>query len=193
MDFKYVPSTCPYCGNGCGVNLVVRDGRFVGISPWHRNPVNEGKVCIRGNKSYEFVSSPDRLVAPLIKKDGKFVEARLGRRLQGDRQCLQSGQGRRRRCCRFRPEQQRGLICLKEFRGERAQDSKHRLLRPALQCRCGQGPCRCIRQRCHHQLARRLKRCKGDPYRGEQSFRGEPSRRPQDHYRQAERRKDHRR
>ncbi len=75
MDFKYVPSTCPYCGNGCGVNLVVRDGRFVGISPWHRNPVNEGKVCLRGNKSYEFVSSPDRLVAPLIKKDGKFVEA----------------------------------------------------------------------------------------------------------------------
>jgi len=75
MDFKYVPSTCPYCGNGCGVNLVVRDGKFVGISPWHRNPVNEGKVCIRGNKSYEFVSSPERLVAPLIKKDGTFVEA----------------------------------------------------------------------------------------------------------------------
>ncbi|MFZ1897023.1 molybdopterin oxidoreductase family protein [Methanoregula sp.] len=75
MDFKYVPSTCPYCGNGCGVNLVVKDGRFVGISPWHRNPVNEGKVCIRGNKSYEFVSSPDRLVSPLVKKDGKFVEA----------------------------------------------------------------------------------------------------------------------
>ena len=75
MDFKYVPSTCPYCGNGCGVNLVVKDGKFVGISPWHRNPVNEGKVCIRGNKSYEFVNSPDRLTSPLIKKDGKFVEA----------------------------------------------------------------------------------------------------------------------
>jgi formate dehydrogenase major subunit len=75
MDFKYVPSTCPYCGNGCGVNLVVKDGKFVGISPWHRNPVNEGKVCIRGNRSYEFVSSPDRLVSPLVKKDGKFVEA----------------------------------------------------------------------------------------------------------------------
>ena len=51
MDFKYVPSTCPYCGNGCGVNLVVKDGKVVGLSPWHRNPVNEGKVCIRGNKS----------------------------------------------------------------------------------------------------------------------------------------------
>ncbi|HVP97450.1 molybdopterin oxidoreductase family protein [Methanoregula sp.] len=75
MDFKYVPSTCPYCGNGCGVNLVVADGKFVGISPWHRNPVNEGKVCIRGNKSYEFVNSPARLVTPLIKKGDKFEEA----------------------------------------------------------------------------------------------------------------------
>ena len=75
MDFKYVPSTCPYCGNGCGVNLVVKDGRFVGISPWHRNPVNEGKVCIRGNKSYEFVNSPARLTKPLIKKGDKFEEA----------------------------------------------------------------------------------------------------------------------
>jgi formate dehydrogenase major subunit len=75
MDFKYVPSTCPYCGNGCGINLVVKDGQFAGISPWHRNPVNEGKVCIRGNKSFEFVNSPARLTTPLIKKDGKFAEA----------------------------------------------------------------------------------------------------------------------
>ena len=75
MEFKYVPSTCPYCGNGCGINLVVKDGQFAGISPWQRNPVNEGKVCIRGNKSFEFVNSPNRLTTPLIKKDGKFVEA----------------------------------------------------------------------------------------------------------------------
>jgi len=75
MDFTYVPSTCPYCGTGCGINLVVRDGRVTGISPWHRNPVNEGKVCIRGNKSFEFVNSAERLNSPLIKKDGKFVEA----------------------------------------------------------------------------------------------------------------------
>jgi formate dehydrogenase major subunit len=75
MDFTYVPSTCPYCGTGCGINLVVKDGRVTGISPWHRNPVNEGKVCIRGNKSFEFVNSPERITTPLIKKDGKFAEA----------------------------------------------------------------------------------------------------------------------
>src|SRR5208337_3475737 len=32
-------------------------------------------VCIRGNKSYEFVNNPDRLVAPLIRKGDKFEEA----------------------------------------------------------------------------------------------------------------------
>ena len=75
MDFTYVPSTCPYCGTGCGINLVVKDGKVEGISPWHRNPVNEGKVCIRGNKSFEFVNSAERITTPLIKKDGRFAEA----------------------------------------------------------------------------------------------------------------------
>jgi formate dehydrogenase (coenzyme F420) alpha subunit len=75
MDFKYVPSTCPYCGTGCGINLAVKDGQVRGISPWQRNPVNEGKVCIRGNKSFEFVNNPERITTPLIRKDGKFTPA----------------------------------------------------------------------------------------------------------------------
>jgi formate dehydrogenase (coenzyme F420) alpha subunit len=75
MDMNYVPSTCPYCGTGCGINLVVKDGQVRGISPWQRNPINEGKVCIRGNKSFEFVNNPERVTTPLIKKDGKFAEA----------------------------------------------------------------------------------------------------------------------
>ena len=75
MDFTYVPSTCPYCGTGCGINLVVKDGKITGISPWHRNPVNEGKVCIRGNKSFEFVNSTERITTPLIRKGDTFAEA----------------------------------------------------------------------------------------------------------------------
>ena len=75
MDFRYVPTTCPYCGTGCGVNLVVRDGKVAGISPWHRSPVNEGRVCIRGNKSHEFVNSPARITTPLVRKGDGFSEA----------------------------------------------------------------------------------------------------------------------
>jgi formate dehydrogenase alpha subunit len=75
MDVKYVPTTCPYCGTGCGFNLVVKDGKAVGVAPWHRNPVNDGKLCPKGNYAWEFIHSEDRLTKPLIKKDGKFVEA----------------------------------------------------------------------------------------------------------------------
>jgi formate dehydrogenase major subunit len=48
MEIKYVPTTCPYCGVGCGLNLVVKDGELVGVEPWERSPVNEGKLCPKG-------------------------------------------------------------------------------------------------------------------------------------------------
>jgi len=31
MNFNYVPTTCPYCGCGCGLNLVVQDGKLAGV------------------------------------------------------------------------------------------------------------------------------------------------------------------
>jgi formate dehydrogenase alpha subunit len=75
MDLKYVQTTCPYCGTGCTFNLVVQDGKVAGVAPYHRSPVNEGKVCPKGTYAHEFVNREDRLSKPLIKKDGKFVEA----------------------------------------------------------------------------------------------------------------------
>ena len=75
MDIKYVSTTCPYCGTGCGFNLVVRDGKVFDVAHWQRAPVNGGKLCPKGRYAHEFINSPDRLTKPLIKKDGKFVEA----------------------------------------------------------------------------------------------------------------------
>ncbi|MFA7198092.1 MAG: formate dehydrogenase subunit alpha, partial [Methanoculleus sp.] len=72
---QYVPTTCPYCGVGCGLNLVVNDGKLVGVEPNKRSPINEGKLCPKGATCWEFVQSPDRLTKPLIKKNGKFEEA----------------------------------------------------------------------------------------------------------------------
>ncbi|MDO9538590.1 MAG: formate dehydrogenase subunit alpha, partial [Methanocalculus sp.] len=75
MEMKYVPTTCPYCGTGCSFNLVVTDGKVVGVAPYQRSPVNEGKLCPKGVYAHEFINREDRLTTPLIKKDGKFVEA----------------------------------------------------------------------------------------------------------------------
>ena len=74
IELTYVPTICPYCGVGCGLNLVVMDGRLVGVEPWKRHPVNEGKLCPKGLACDQFVHSADRLKTPLIRKDGRFVE-----------------------------------------------------------------------------------------------------------------------
>ena len=75
MQMKYVQTTCPYCGTGCSFNLVVENNRVTGIAPYQRTPVNQGKLCPKGIYAHEFVNHPDRLKSPLIKKNGKFVEA----------------------------------------------------------------------------------------------------------------------
>jgi formate dehydrogenase major subunit len=76
VEMKYVPTICPYCGTGCGLNLVVVDDKVVGIEPWKRHPVNEGKLCPKGTFVHEFIHREDRLTKPLIKEEnGEFREA----------------------------------------------------------------------------------------------------------------------
>ena len=58
VEIKYVPTICPYCGTGCGLNFVVKDEKIVGVEPLKRHPVNEGKVCLVANKLKE-VSDED--------------------------------------------------------------------------------------------------------------------------------------
>ena len=77
---KYVPTTCPYCGVGCGLNLVVNNGKCVGVEPYHRTPVNEGKLCPKGVTCWESVHSPDAPhLPPLIKKGREVCRGILGR------------------------------------------------------------------------------------------------------------------
>ena len=75
VEIKYVPTICPYCGTGCGLNFVVKEDKIVGVEPYKRHPVNEGKVCPKGNFGYEFINREDRLTTPLIKENGEFREA----------------------------------------------------------------------------------------------------------------------
>lgn len=73
---EYKATICPYCGCGCGIYLVIEDGKIVGVEPWKEHPVNEGKNCIKGKNAYQFLYSPERLTTPLIRgDDGSFREA----------------------------------------------------------------------------------------------------------------------
>jgi formate dehydrogenase alpha subunit len=99
---REVKTTCAYCGVGCGLYLGVRGDAIVKARGDDGNPVNRGELCVRGRFGYPFVHSPDRLssplvraydpleriahgieeageagkpvAAPLVKREGKFVE-----------------------------------------------------------------------------------------------------------------------
>jgi len=72
---REVRTTCPYCGVGCGIYLGVRGSRVVSARVDNENPVNRGRLCVKGRFGYEFINHPERLTSPLIKKEGKFVKA----------------------------------------------------------------------------------------------------------------------
>jgi predicted molibdopterin-dependent oxidoreductase YjgC len=75
MEYKNVLTTCVYCGAGCGLYLEVLDGQVVGILPAKNHPVSEGKLCIKGWNAHAFIHHRDRLTKPLIRRDGRFIEA----------------------------------------------------------------------------------------------------------------------
>ncbi len=72
---SFIPTICPYCGTGCGLLLVAKDGLVVDTLPWARHPISEGRLCIKGWNVHEFIHHQDRLTKPLIKDGGAFREA----------------------------------------------------------------------------------------------------------------------
>jgi predicted molibdopterin-dependent oxidoreductase YjgC len=74
MDYRFVRTTCPYCGCGCQMLLEVCDGRLVGTYPHKTAPMNQGKLCIKGWNAHEFVHSSERLTRPLVRNSGTLKE-----------------------------------------------------------------------------------------------------------------------
>ena len=72
---KVVPTHCPYCGMQCGMNLLVENNHVVGFEPRYDFPVNEGRLCPKGVTAYLQTHHPDRLLYPLIKRNGMFERA----------------------------------------------------------------------------------------------------------------------
>jgi predicted molibdopterin-dependent oxidoreductase YjgC len=75
MEYRNVLTTCVYCGAGCGLYLQVLDGEIVGVLPAREHPISLGRLCIKGWNVASFVTHPDRLRTPLIRRGDDFEEA----------------------------------------------------------------------------------------------------------------------
>jgi len=80
---KKVLTTCPYCGTGCALYLLVDDdGRLAGVEPSATHPTSRGRLCVKGWNAHAFVRHPDRLTTPLIRRNGKLRAASWEEALQ---------------------------------------------------------------------------------------------------------------
>jgi molybdopterin-containing oxidoreductase family iron-sulfur binding subunit len=64
-------STCRECPAGCGILAKNKDGRVIKVEGNPLHPVNQGRLCMRGQAAVQSVYHPDRIRQPLLrKKDG---------------------------------------------------------------------------------------------------------------------------
>ncbi len=85
---EYVKTTCLECPAGCGIEARIIDGRFnletlkykwpVKLEGIKGHPINDGKLCVRGQASILRMYHPGRLKKPLLREGKGFREITWG-------------------------------------------------------------------------------------------------------------------
>ena len=66
---REVHSVCPYCGVGCQLSYQIKDDKIAFVQG--RNGYsNENRLCVKGRFGFDYVTNPQRLMKPLIRKPG---------------------------------------------------------------------------------------------------------------------------
>ncbi len=64
-------TTCRQCPAGCGMLAKNRETSIVKFEGSPAHPINQGKLCARGQAALQDLYNPDRLSYPTLRKDGK--------------------------------------------------------------------------------------------------------------------------
>jgi len=95
VDVWYA-STCQECAAGCGVLVRTMEGRVKKLEGNPQHPVNEGKLCARGQAAVQGLYHPDRLQGPLMRnrETGHFQPVSSDEAVQEFTKRLRDAQGR---------------------------------------------------------------------------------------------------
>jgi assimilatory nitrate reductase catalytic subunit len=64
---------CGFCSTGCGLNIHLRDGQAINLTPATDYPVNLGMACPKGWEALAPLKAPDRATTPLLRdQSGKL-------------------------------------------------------------------------------------------------------------------------
>ncbi|MBE9397980.1 nitrate reductase [Pontibacterium sp. N1Y112] len=59
-------TTCPYCGVGCGVEVIRDSGQISGVKGDKKHPANFGRLCVKGSSLHETLDTRGRLLKPQV-------------------------------------------------------------------------------------------------------------------------------
>jgi len=65
---RVTKTTCPYCGVGCTLELHLKDDFVYRVTSPFDSVVNHGNLCVKGRFGYDFIYSPKRVTAPMLRK-----------------------------------------------------------------------------------------------------------------------------
>ena len=66
---REVNSVCPYCGVGCQLTYQIKNDKLVAVTG-RAGPANENRLCVKGRFGFDYVSNPQRLMKPMVRKNG---------------------------------------------------------------------------------------------------------------------------
>jgi anaerobic selenocysteine-containing dehydrogenase len=67
--------TCPFCEATCGLAVTMRDSEVVSVRGDEADVFSHGFLCPKSQGLKQLHEDPDRLTAPLVRRDGELVEA----------------------------------------------------------------------------------------------------------------------
>ncbi len=68
-----VPTTCPFCGCGCGYFLLARDGNLTGVAPSRNHSIAAGRICARGWSAHQAPAWGPRTLRPMVRRGEDLV------------------------------------------------------------------------------------------------------------------------
>ncbi|HET7295603.1 MAG TPA: molybdopterin-dependent oxidoreductase, partial [Gemmatimonadales bacterium] len=63
----YYATTCRECAAGCGLHAKVREGRVIKLEGNPESPINQGRLCSRGQAALQGLYNPDRVTGPMAR------------------------------------------------------------------------------------------------------------------------------
>ncbi|MBJ7386053.1 MAG: molybdopterin-binding oxidoreductase, partial [Mycolicibacterium sp.] len=66
---------CPFCEATCGLVLTISSGAVTAARGDREDVFSAGFICPKGASFGQLDGDPDRLTAPMVRRDGELVEA----------------------------------------------------------------------------------------------------------------------